>query len=516
MGDIRSSERDSNVIALVEAILGHKIESQPGSSSQSTMDDYEDLVEMSKDHDFSKDGPRPDSPPKNPCVGAVNPFALAEALIGRKIDRHSMAAAQILQNVLQTDYDELFDMRHHSVLFAGMKLNEKERKAEMYDEKEMKILNERDLMTPDFSGVRRLDDLEKVGLKDLKDTRVKVARMQNGKLRLVLHAHDLGKTVSNREVTMSINELVTPFRLQKGRWQPPNASWRDMYDYFFQSVNKRLISDITMFQIGDRRETNRQFDDPTQGCSSNSWFVAALFSVFWADPCAINRATRVHTHSNEKKRFLSVKFHDKGGKQNSKTETVDVNYEIPINNSDNEPLYCRSSDGADIWPSLYEKAFAKWITQSNSEQPDITQTHCGDPIKAMAQINGRTPHYYMCDNHSAHTILGLVRSNSVNNKTINPMTAYTYATGREYHGANLVANHAYSVLGYCVIGDKQYIVLRNPWGVTEAQGLTSYTGLLGRLEPEIWNPATLLDHGGLFALEADSFKKNFSCIGVSK
>ncbi|KAK2025528.1 cysteine proteinase [Colletotrichum zoysiae] len=515
MGDIRSSERDSNVIALVEAILGHKIESQPGSSTQSTMEDYEDLVDMNKDHDFSKE-PRPDSPPRNPCVGAVNPYALAEALIGRKIDRQSMAAAKILQNVLQTDYDELFDMRHHSVLFAGMKLNEKERRAEMYDEKEMKILNERDLMTPDFSGVRRLDDLEKVGLKDLKDAKVKVARMQNGKLRLVLHAHELGKTVSNREVTMSINELVTPFRMQRGHWQPPNASWRDMYDYFFQTVNKRLISDITEFRIGDRRETKRQFDDPTQGCTSNSWFVAALFSVFWSDPGAINRATRVHTHGNEKKRFLSIKFHDKGGKQNNKTQTIDVNYEIPINNSDNEPLYCRSSDGADIWPSLYEKAFAKWITNSNSEQPDITQTHCGDPIKAMAQINGRTPHYYNCDNHSAQTLLGLVRTNSVNNKTINPMTAYTYATGREFHGANIVANHAYSVLGYCVIGDKQYIVLRNPWGVTEPQGLTSYTGLLGRLDPLVWNPATLLDHGGLFALEAESFKKCFACVGVAK
>ncbi|KAF4849605.1 Thiol protease [Colletotrichum siamense] len=516
MGDIRNTERDSNVLALVEAILGHKIESQPGSSTQSNIDEYEDLVDMSKDHDLSKE-PRPDSPPKNPCVGAVNPYALAEALIGRKIDRESMAAAQILQNVLQTDYDELFDMRHKSVLYAGMKLNEKERKAEMYDEKDMKILNERDLQTPDFSGVRRLDDLEKIGLKDIKETKVKVARMQNGKLRLVLHAHELARTVSNREVTMSINELVTPFRMrEKGRWQPPNASWRDMYDYFFQQVNKRLISDITMFRVGDRRETLRNFDDPTQGCSSNSWFVSALFSVFWADPCAINRATRVHTHGNEKKRFLSIKFHDKGGKQNNRTETVEVNYEIPINNSDNEPLYCRSSDGADIWPSLYEKAFAKWITGTTSEQPDITQTHCGDPIKAMAQINGRTPHYYECNNHSAHTLLGLVRSNSLNNKTINPMTAFTYATGREFHGANIVANHAYSVLGYCVIGDKQYIVLRNPWGVTEPQGLTSYTGLLGRLDPEIWNPATLLDHGGLFALEADSFKKCFSHIGVAK
>ncbi|KAH6971333.1 hypothetical protein EDB80DRAFT_882875 [Ilyonectria destructans] len=107
---------------------------------------------------------------------------------------------------------------------------------------------------------------------------------------------------------------------------------------------------------------------PTQGGASNSWLIAALFSVFWADPHTINRATRVHQEKNEKKR-LSIKFHNKGGDNNARTESVEVDYEIPINNSNNMPVYCRSSDGADIWPALYEKAFAKWITGSSSEQP---------------------------------------------------------------------------------------------------------------------------------------------------
>ncbi|KAJ4178551.1 hypothetical protein NW759_017346 [Fusarium solani] len=80
----------------------------------------------------------------------------------------------------------------------------------------------------------------------------------------------------------------------------------------------------------------------------------------------------------------------------------------------------------------------------------------------MAQINGREPHYYRTENHSANDILGLVRSNCVNFKTINPMTAWTYATGNMYRGSNVVANHAYSILGYTILSDKQYLVLRNP------------------------------------------------------
>ncbi|QKD57687.2 uncharacterized protein FOBCDRAFT_242119 [Fusarium oxysporum Fo47] len=169
------------------------------------------------------------APPKDARVGAANPYSLVEALLGRNIDKFSINLAKIISNVLQTDYDELFDMKHCSVLFVGLKLNEKERKAEELSEKDMRFLNERDLMTPDLSRVQQLDDLEKIGLKDLGKTRVKVARMQNGKLHLMLHAHSLGKTVSNREVIMPINELVSPFRLQNGHWTPPNSSWRDIY-----------------------------------------------------------------------------------------------------------------------------------------------------------------------------------------------------------------------------------------------------------------------------------------------
>ncbi|KAL6365839.1 hypothetical protein LRP88_00417 [Fusarium phalaenopsidis] len=520
MGDLRFSSSSSgsqdnrtfniDPYTLVEALLGQKLE-KPSDSLQA---DYEEVPEVTPMSSRRGNKMHPDSPPKDINVGAVNPYALCEALIGRKIDKYSPTSATILSNVLQTDYDELFDMKHNSVLFAGLKLDEKDRKAERLNEKDMKILKERDLMTPDLSEIERLDDLEHLGLKDFAKMKVKMARMQNGKMHLVLNAHSIGRTVSNRDLTMTINELVSEYRKQGGHWSPPNGTWRDMYDRLFQDVNKRLIGDIAMFRLGEERIAMHGFDDPTQGCSSNSWLIAALFSVFWAHPSCINRATRVH-HDQNQKRKLAIKFHDKGGHNNSKTETVEVNYEIPINNSNNEPIYCRSSDGADIWPSLYEKAFAKWITGSNSEHPDITKTHCGDPVKAMAQINGQDPHYFQTEKHSACSLLGLVRQNCVNFKTINPMTAWTYATGDMYQGSNIVANHAYSVLGYTFKGDKQYIVLRNPWGVTEPLGLNSYPDLLERLTPDQWHPAAMLDHGGLFALEARAFKHCFAWIGIA-
>lgn len=527
--------------ALVEALLGHKIDRRPVTSapaSSGLQEGYDDLVDLKGDSTPTPRSPKPDQPPKSIHIGCINPYALVEAMIGRKVDKSSISSARILSDVLQTDYDELFDMKYNSMLYAGLKFNDQERKAEKLSEKEMKILNERDLETPDLSQAKEAGDLEKLGLKDMLRTRVKMARMENGKLHLVLHARDMGKTVNNREVTMSLNELALPFRRQKGQWVPPNSSWRDMYETFSQCVARRLMKEMDEFQIGERFTMRRglqvgldsyeassthKFDDPVQGALGNSWLIAAIFSVFWADPSAINRCIRPSDRSlsgkdqNEKKRVLAIKFHDKGGENNSHTATVEVNYEIPVNNSNDKPVYCRASDGCEIWPSLYEKAFAKWVTNSSSDHADITQIYSGDPIKAMSQINGKDSQYYFTDRHSTHELVGLVRSCSVNFKTINPMCAYTHASGNRYRGSNLVANHAYSVLGWASNSSQdQYIILRNPWGVTEPTGLTSYPGLVNRVEPEFWRPASLLDCGGVLAIEASAFKEYFACIGVAK
>lgn len=559
MGDARSTSLarsgEKGLVAvdpyeLVQAIIGSRAHKNPTESDRTETFDYDDLPDFRADTLLSMDdpgsNPQPDEQPKNVRVGVANPYALVEAIIGRRIDRNSVNSANLISQVLQTDYDELFDLKNKSVLYAGLKLNEGERRAEQLTERDIRLLRERDLITPDLSRVQRLSDLEQIGLKDLGQTRVKHARIQNGKIRLVIQANAndnrLARQVSNRELTPTLNELMTPFRLRRGddpneggdrqKWSPPNASWRDMYDYFFQSVNRRMINDVTNFSIGDgRRATKHNFDDPEQGASTNSWLIAAIFSVFWADPARINRATRLHPHDDSldedegdgdgegrrgRKHRLRVRFHDKGGNNNSQTQTVEVNYEIPVTNSNSEPVYARASDRTDIWPSLYEKAFAKWISGSNSNRPDITVTHSGDPIKCMAQINGREPEYYRCESHSTSDLLGVVRHNCVNNRTINPMACWTHATGPQYRGSNLVANHAYSICGYAIVGDRQYIVLRNPWGVTEPAGLTSYPGLLSRMDPELWSPAEMLDQGGLFAMETQAFKEAFQYMGVAK
>jgi hypothetical protein len=549
----RDAEERLNDIALVAAFLRGKMGSSAESALGDSQSDYDTLLDMESNSELDKQ-PRPDDQPKNLRVGCISPYALVEALVGQKMDRCSINASRIISDVLATDYDELFDMKHKSILYAGLKLDAEGNKVQQLTDKELKILNERDLESPDLSRVQKVDDIEKLGLKDILQARVKSARIQNGKLRMVLQARDLSKTVSNCDVTESISQLCLPFRKNRNDWNPPNTSWRDVYQNFFQCMAQRMFLGMDMLGFAERFRRSQhpflgagnslgfglsshentcsvmshQFDDPIQGALGNSWFVAALFSVFWADPSMINRCIQPMETGNphhgdqdnnsntNTQRKLKVKFFDKGGENNNKTETIEVDYRIPVNNSDAQPVYCKSSSGCALWPSLYEKAFAKWVSDSGSDQPDLTQIHSGDPIKAMAQINGRKPEYYFTEKRSGRELVGLVRSCSLNFKTISPMAAYTYPTGRMYRGSNLAANHAYSVLGWTELGQRQHIIIRNPWGVTENSALTSYPGIMHQVEPDFWSPATLLDAGGVLAVEADAFKEYFACIGVAR
>ncbi|KAH8660456.1 hypothetical protein BX600DRAFT_383596 [Xylariales sp. PMI_506] len=511
--------------ALFEALTGRKIEKRPMSSSTVT-DDFEEIY---ADNDIGRI-PSPDPQPEDVHVGVINPFALVEALIGHELDLTSSLTARVISDVLQTDYDELFDLKYNSSLFAGLKLNQKERTAEPISEKDIKLINEHDLVTPDFSRIQKIQDLEKFGLKNFGETRVTTARMQNGKLHVVLDGTTIGKQVNNQNVTMTLNELALPFRRgQKDNWTPPNSTWEDAYEVLQQQLPRRILTQPRLFldpmQIRSRGtcpyHRENSFDSPMQGALPNSWLIAAIFSVFWSDPSLINRAIRTSREKEgnetreQKKRVLSIKFHDKGGRNNASTQTVDVNYEVPTNNSSMQPVYCRSNDGRSIWPSLYEKAFAKWITGGSSERPDLTQLHNGDPVKAMAQINGKKPLYYFTKKHSARELLGIIRFNCVNHQTLSPMVAYTYATSNTGTD-NLVANHAYSVLGWASHGDgSQYVILRNPFGVTEPLGITSYPGLMDRVEREFWPPACLVDSQGVLAIEATAFKEYFACLGLA-
>lgn len=189
---------------------------------------------------------------------ASNPFALVEAILGRKLNLNDAATAGILS------HDELFDMKFDSVLFAGLQLGNTNNSdtASPIAAKDMHTLMERDLLTPNLSRIQKLTGLHQVGFEDLGDIAVKHAYMQDGALRIVLQPRSLGKMLSNSALTETLAELATPFR-QSGKdktWTPPNTMWEEIAERAEEGATK--------------------FNNPVQGAAANSWLIAALMSVF--------------------------------------------------------------------------------------------------------------------------------------------------------------------------------------------------------------------------------------------
>lgn len=194
---------------------------------------------------------------------------------------------------------------------------------------------------------------------------------------------------------------------------------------------------------------------------------------------------------------------------------------MPLNTSSGGFIYARSSEDGEIWPAVYEKAYAKLKTGISGDHPDITATGWGDCVWATAQLTGGKRYYYGTSDHSADQLWDIVRGNSISHRTFNPMTCWTYSSGDAtekkiiYGDANIVASHCYTVLGWDYRDSRKYIILRNPWGNTEA-GVQTLNSTVWLYDISWWRPITLTTIDGTFAIEASAFKTYFAGIGVAK
>ncbi|WP_203258309.1 C2 family cysteine protease [Hyunsoonleella ulvae] len=428
-------------------------------------------------------------------IGAINPYALTETLLGRKIDWSKKNSIKIMEDTLETDYSELFDMKFNSPIYAGLKLN-KDNMPEPLKASEIKIRTLEDAETPDISRLKKLSELEKLGIKKLSDVKIKSGLINKDTLELKLDIPNINRTLSKSVLSEALASIVlNKSGSSKKDWTPQNGVWVDKGDFFNDVV---------------------EYSDPIQGAVANCYFIAALNAVAWADPYRIVHRNRA-TATGETDRVNAIKFYSKGGGKDAPTKLVEVTDKTVVNTSNSNWIYCRSNDNNEIYPALYEKAFAKWVTKTNSDKPDITKTAWGNCVKATAQLNNKTPHYYNTNSRTGSELYSIVRANSMSRKTIHPMTAWTYGSSdKSYTGTNVVGSHCYAVLGWAYKNRKKYIVLRNPWGVTEPAGLNTYQGLISFFDESFWRPINTIGNDGVFALEANSFKTLFAGIGVAK
>ena len=361
-------------------------------------------------------------------VGVINPFALAELKLGRRMNWEENVESHLLMaETLDSKYEDLFDPALNTTLFAGLRFEEKTGDLEVIE-----------------SENRVTDDSPILG------------------------------------------DLMSAIR------------WTDPGDFYTDYA---------------------EFSDPIQGAVGDCYLIAALSSLAWARTYVIAHRT---WRDGRRQEIDMVLFH-----KNGDWVKVSVSEKMPMYTRTNNLIYARSRDRGEIWPCVYEKAYAKWKTNYSGDTPNILAIAGGDMVRATEELMGGTRYYYATRTTTHDNLWHKVRQNSISRKTFNPMTAWTYSSGTKspdnvsYNSANIAANHAYSVLGWDYRHGQKYLILRNPWGRTESRVGTD-NGFWAAWDapyyggPGKWMSIDLPPNDGVFAIRADVFKRYFAGLGVVK
>jgi hypothetical protein len=455
-------------------------------------------------------GPVLREPPKGAAApsSVINPYALAEQIAGRRIDwKQAEDAPALLESILGAPYEELFDPKFGGPLYIGAVRGKdgslEPQRSPLLDIEVAKDGNDLErLPMGELGELATLKDLMHaldinspdalaVGCVDWRFSRALSVTLELPPALRLAHMA--------RIVTQDIARTVTfDEKLRAGKnqdWTPPNSTWQDAGTFFNETA---------------------EFFDPVQGAVANCYYIAALSAIAWAQPYRIAQQTRA-TGMAQKQFFNRISFYkpDTNGQLDREVEVTDT---VP-KNSWGGFIYARSSETDESWPAIYEKAFAKLKTGTSTDHPDITATGWGDCVWATAQLTGGSRAYYDTAGRTADQLWHLLRSNCLSYRTFRPMTAWTYGSGVDapdpvnYSTAQVVGSHCYTVLGWAYRNCKRYILLRNPWGNTEAT-VGSLDATVSAYDVSWWRPISLKDVDGTFAMEIGTFKRYFAGFGV--
>jgi len=207
-------------------------------------------------------------------------------------------------------------------------------------------------------------------------------------------------------------------------------------------------------------------EDVVQGQVADCYFVSALSAVASGQPGLIAKGIRDKGNGAYSVRFFRRKGY---GSATYDEVWIDVDADLPSMKGGSRTNYARSGDsdqdGMELWPSLYEKAYAVWKGGYDK------MGEGGVPGDALEALTGKSTSYTSA---SASTPGGAkddplwARLKAAADKKA-PTTAGTYGEDKKamYEGKRLYPWHAYTVVGVKEKDGKRFVVLRNPWGSSE-------------------------------------------------
>jgi hypothetical protein len=183
-----------------------------------------------------------------------------------------------------------------------------------------------------------------------------------------------------------------------------------------------------------------EFDDPIQGQVRDCCVIAALSSAAWV--------------TNKITKLTSPPYNVLG---------VSVTDDLWLDPQLNPKQFgARSKTSTEIWPSIYEKAYAGNVCNISTYNGPGTAE---DPLSRFSGCAKQGPR--------AVSFTEIKNSRCTMNKAKKPMVIHTkHDTGVNEGWDQIKIDHAYSILGHMQIGGIDHLVLRNPSGSIYPNGTT--------------------------------------------
>ncbi len=246
----------------------------------------------------------------------------------------------------------------------------------------------------------------------------------------------------------------------------------------------------------------RKFDDPLQGACDSCICLASLASMAWTGSTFYDNSRTVWTDGNGYN-YYEFKFYP-----NNVEKRVRVSERLCLDGAKKQ-VFASSKEADELWPSLYEKAYAAFIKNNrNSVLPGIDTLVMGNMIfvrngkVTLSDLSRKATE----DKDISTLADGTAVYNHINQKspTTKPMIAWSPPGNGVVDGITL--NHTYSVLG---VYNSTHIILRDPKRGAVEPSDSNYVLRNGLIQVGNVN-IDLSDYtDGIFAYHKDKFKNRF-------
>lgn len=223
--------------------------------------------------------------------------------------------------------------------------------------------------------------------------------------------------------------------------------------------------------------------DADQGQAGDCFIIASLASLAEQKPKLLENAI----HSNNDGTF-TVTFWDRSDPTAPpKPVQIQVDDSLPEWNK-GQLYYAHDRDSGKLWPSLIEKAYAKWkggyeVIGRGGEMSDVLDALTGEAPRFSYPTSATDPNKLFTTLQQALAGGGAVVAGSHGYDPDQP----------PYENPDVVFGHAYTVVSVQQQNGQQTVTLRNPWGYKTTQGADglftlSMTDFIHLFEEVDWVP----------------------------